>query len=143
MSGEGAEEVVVDTRGQIMVPLEGQDFVLRPSFEAIEEIEKALGKSHEQLAHEAVRMQLTYAELGVICVEMMKAHARARPDDPLVTTYRGAKVDRVKAMIYDAGKARISTRIAVVLVGALSGGYTASGEPKATGETTEAIPVAD
>jgi hypothetical protein len=142
MSEQGEDIVELDVRGQITVPLEGQDFVLRPSFEAIVEIEKALGKSHEQLAHEAVRFQLTYLELGVICVHMMQAHAKACPDDPLVTSYRGAKPERLQSMIYEAGKAKVTTRVAVLLAGALSGGYTAKGEVKAATEN-EAIPAAD
>jgi hypothetical protein len=139
---QGNETAELDLRGQVTLPLEGQDYVLRPSYEAISAIEKALGKSHEELAHAAVRYQLSYSDLAIICTEMMRAYGKAKPDDPLVTTYRGVKPERLEVLIYETGKAKVTTRIAVVLAGALSGGYTASGEVKAV-ETMEAIPAAD
>ena len=132
----------VDTRGHISIPLEGAEYVLRPSFEAIKRIEELTRKNHEELANLAVQQRLSYSELAVICVEMMKAHAKACPDDPLKSSYLGAKPEKLERMIYEAGKPKIGVRVAVVLTAALSGGYTASGEV-VVAETNEAIPAAE
>ena len=126
----------LDLRGHITVPLEGVEYVLRPDYEAIESIEEQLGRKLYELASDATQSRLSYLEMGVICAEMMKAHARAKPDDALYTTYRAANPKRLSQMIYDYGGPRVMARLTVLLVGALTGGYTASGELKAGTERT-------
>lgn len=137
-----ADDPEVDTRGHITVPLDGVEFTLRPSFEAISQIERLTGKSHERLAHDSIQQNLSYGELALICCEMMKAHAKANPKDPMRSSYSGAKPEKLEKLIYAAGKVRINVRVTVVLTAALSGGYTAEGEVVAT-ETSEAIPAAE
>lgn len=136
------QTVELDARGQLAVTLGGTEYNLRPSYEAIQRIELALGKSHEHLANDAVQMRLTYGELAVICCEMMKAHAKANPDDPLKTSYLGAKPEKLEKLIFECGKVKVNARIVILLTGALNGGYTAEGELVAT-ETSEAIPAAE
>lgn len=130
MAEETAE---VDVRGHISVPLDGEQFVLRPSFEAIKAIEEITGKDHSQLAHEAVQQRLSYTDMGIICAEMMKAHGKANPDDPMKSSYIGAKPEKIEKLIYETGKTKVAVRLAVVLVASLSGGYTREGELTAAG----------
>lgn len=124
----------VDTRGHISIPLDGAEYILRPSFEAIKRIEEVTRKNHEELANLAVQQRLSYSDLALICVEMMKAHAKANPDDPLKSSYLGAKPEKLERLIFEAGKPKIGVRVAVVLTAALSGGYTAEGEVVTAGE---------
>lgn len=139
-----AEETVeLDTRGQLSVTLGGAEYMLRPSFEAIEKAELQLKKSHEQLAHDAVQMRLTYEELAVLCCEFMKAHARANPSEKRKTSYLGATPEKLKKLIYEGGKVKTNARIVILLTGALNGGYTAEGEAVTAGTNTEATPAAE
>jgi len=128
-----SDEPEVDVRGHITIPLEGEEFVLRPSFDAIKAIESITQKDHAQLAHEAVQQRLSYTDMGIVCAEMMKAHGKANPTDPMKSSYLGAKPEKLEKLIYETGKTRIMVRLAVVLVAALSGGYTREGEPTAAG----------
>jgi hypothetical protein len=122
----------VDLRGEISIPLEGREYGLRPSFDAIKRIERLTGKNHEHLAQQAIQQNLTYEDMGIICAEMMREYGKANPDDPLKSSYLGAKAEKLEKMIFEEGKPKIGVRLAVVLTAALSGGYTASGEAKAT-----------
>lgn len=124
----------VDPRGEISIPLEGREFILRPSFDAVKRIERLTGKNHEHLAQQAIQQNLTYEDMGIICAEMMKEYGNANPNDPQVTSYKGAKAEKLEKLIFEAGKPKIGVRLAVILTAALSGGYTSEGEVKATSE---------
>lgn len=124
---------VVDDRGQMLVPLGGYDYVLRPSEEAIANIERQLGRSLYQLATAAPAGGLSLDDMAVIIAEMMRAYGKANPDDPAVASYCGAKTESLRGMIYEAGAPSIVARLSIVLVGAMAGGYTASGEARAAG----------
>jgi tail tube GTA-gp10-like protein len=128
-------EPAVDFRGQVSLPLDGQDLMLRPSFEAIAAIEHQLRPLFD-LAQDATRGQLTLEEMGVIAAECMRAYGRAYPEDPLITVYRGASSEKLSRLIYEAGGPKTCARIMVLLVGALNGGYTAEGEAKAPASKT-------
>jgi len=121
----------VDTRGHITVPLDA-DYVLRPSYEAIASIERQLGLSLHVMADLATTSRLTLEQMGVIVAEMMHAYGKASPEDPLVSTYRAATSERISQLIFEASPAKVNARIVPVLIGALTGGYTAEGELKAT-----------
>lgn len=129
---------VLDTQGQIAVPLDGQDFVLRPSYEAIRNIERQLARSLFDLAMAASQGGLAIDDQAIIVNEMMRAHGKTiSDDDPLATTYRSSNTTRIADLIYEAGAPRVSARLVVLLTGALNGGYAASGEAKAgTAATT-------
>lgn len=126
----GADEApaTLDVSGQITVPLDGQDYLLRPSYEAILAIERELGPLFG-LAHRATLGQLTAEEQAVCVAELMKAHGRA--DKEASADYRDPKPKRIGELIYEAGLPRICARLGVLLAGALNGGYDAAGEAKA------------
>lgn len=140
-SEPAAEEPKVDLLGQLSVQLDAE-YKLRPSRQAISNIERVLGKSLPQLAVGAGSMALTVNELGVCIAELMQAYGRSDADAG--SEYKGAKAERCADLIYENGPVDVSRRLAVLFTGALTGGYTASGEPKAVGTmTTEPIPTAD
>jgi hypothetical protein len=129
----------LDDQGQITVPLDGQDYVLRPSFNAIRAIERygrPSGRALAQFADEASRYALSIDDMGFIVSEFMRAHGVACPEDPLATDYKNAKPDRCAELIYETGVPRIAIRLYAILAGAIAGGYTPSGERRALPEMT-------
>jgi hypothetical protein len=126
-----SESIAVDTRGQISGELDGTAYVLRPSYEAIMEAERETGLSLFDLAGLASNGRMTLEQMGVVTAAMMRAHGKANPDDPLKSSYAGAKPSKLSQLIYEVGGPRVMGRLTVLLVGALTGGYTSSGEVKA------------
>ena len=125
------EEIKLDVRGQITAPLGGENYVLRPSEEAILAIEDETGLSLFDLAGQAANGRMSLRHMGIVVAAMMRAHGKANPEDPLITTYMAANPDKIRGLILEAGTPRIMARITVILAGAIGGGYTASGEVKA------------
>ena len=123
------EKIELDTRGQLTVPLDA-DYTLRPSYDAIEEAEIETGKSLYDLATLASTGRMMVRDMATVTAAMMRAHGRAQPEDPLKSSYLGAKAENVAPLIYEAGPPRIQIRLAILLAGALTGGYTSSGEAK-------------
>ena len=117
-------------RGEVTLPLDGQEYQLRPSREAIMNIERSLGRSLFELTDAARSHSLSIEEMAAITAEMMRAYARSHPDDPLLSSYQGAKPERLAELIFEAGPMMIQPRITVVLLSALTGGVDASGEAK-------------
>ena len=132
------EEPKLDVLGQLWVELEGEKYMLRPSRQAIANIERALGKSLTTLATQAGSFALSTDELGVCVTELMAAYGRFNPQAGAV--YKAAKPQRIADLIFEAGPVAVSGRLGVIFVGALSGGYTATGEPKAAGNQTTVEP---
>lgn len=126
--GKPAASPAVDSRGRMLMPLGDADYVLRPSWEAIDTIEETLGRSLLELSAAATSGALRIRDMAVIVTEMMKAEGRADPNAG--PSYSGAKAAKVAELLFEQPAAMISARLAVVLVGAVTGGYTASGEPK-------------
>jgi hypothetical protein len=122
----------VDERGRITLTLEGEEFLLRPSREAIATIERRLGLPLYDLTTAASRVGLTQDQLTIIAVEFMRAHGKTMPeDDPRRSSYIGCKEERVGDLIFEASPAKVCARLYILLLGAISGGYDASGEAKA------------
>jgi hypothetical protein len=130
VSAQTEDEPQVDTRGQITVPLGDADYLLRPSREALSAIEKKLGRSLLVIAGQAVNGSLSVEDMAIICVEMMKAQGKADPKSG--PSYSGAKVEKIADLIFEQGTPSITARLVVLLMGAVTGGYTASGEVKPT-----------
>lgn len=118
----------VDAHGRITVPLGGADYVLCPAWEAIDMIEQQLGRSSMQLAGLAAAGMLTGGDMAVICCEMMKAQGKR--DSAAGPSYSGAKPEKLARLIHEAGAPYIMARITVLMVGVVTGGYTAEGEAK-------------
>lgn len=124
---ETTEEV--DLLGQLSVNLGDAEYMLRPSRQAITNIEKALGKGVTQIAVQCGSLALSIEELGLCVSELMRAYA---VHDPKASAdYKGAKPERCADLIYENGPVDVARRVAIILTGAVTGGYTASGEPKA------------
>ena len=141
---ENPETPEVNFIGEITVPLDGVEYVLRPSHAAVMASERLTGKSLPEMYREAASYVMTTETMGIICAEMMRAYGRENPSDPLITTYQGAKAERIADLIYEVGGPIVSARLGVLLFGANTGGYTTGGKMKATGNMmAKATPVAD
>jgi hypothetical protein len=136
-----AEEPQVDLLGQLSVTLDGIETMLRPSRQAISNIERATGLGLTQLATQSGSLALSVEQAGMCVAELMKAYGVFDPEAG--ASYKAPKPEKCADLIYESGPVDVQRRLAVIFVGALTGGYTASGEPKAAGTTTKPTPTAD
>lgn len=116
--------------GEMLFTMEGVDYVLRPSMEAIEAIETQTGRALIDLAQSAQGGRLSLGELSIIVTETAKAWGReAGPnDDPNQLAARQFTAAGVRPHIYAAGALQVNARLVVLLIGAVSGGYDARGK---------------
>lgn len=120
-------------RGEVTLSLDGKDYVLRPSFEAILEIETETGKGLIAIVRDALQQRLTIAETGTITAALMRAWGR-EVDDLGAKNASGEKVARL-IFECDNGAAAVQAALAQLLTIAAGGGVTASGEVKAATKT--------
>lgn len=126
----------VSERGEVALKLDGQDFVLRPSHEAIVEFEALTGQGLMQLARAALDGSMRLGVASLIVTECVKAWGRATNS----TSAQGVNAARIAELILEAdgGYHVALTTVAGMLSLATTGGYTASGELKPTTGTTTA-----
>ncbi|WP_310474104.1 GTA-gp10 family protein [Sandarakinorhabdus sp.] len=129
----------LNSHGEMEFEMEGVTYLLRPSREAIEEIEAATDRALIELAEGAQLGRLTLKDQAAIVVEFLKAWGReAGPDgDPNQIAARQFKPDGVKDFIIEAGVVIVNSRLAVILAGAVGGGYDRRG--KATAAWAKAL----
>ncbi|WP_267388674.1 hypothetical protein [Sphingomonas sp. GC_Shp_3] len=138
-------------RGEVILVLEGQSFVLRPSYTAIIAMEQKTGLPLINIAQLAEQAALTLEAQAIVVTELVRAWGREAQVDEYasagekatLTAAKHASVDSIGALLFDVGGMAVQPRIAIVLGRALTGGCLPSGEPKATGMMTTGIPVAD
>ncbi|MDF0489209.1 hypothetical protein PX554_13795 [Sphingomonas sp. H39-1-10] len=138
-------------RGEVDLVLEGQRFVLRPSYTAIVAMEKKTGLPLIQLAQLAEQCCLSQDAQAIVVTELVRAWGRALiideyatgADKAIATSAKGANADTIAELLYPVGVMAVQPRLAIVLGLALTGGCLPSGELKATGMMTTEIPVAD
>ena len=118
------------TRGEVSLELEGQEYVLRPSYEAISAFEAQTDRSLIDLARAAGDGQLKMSEAVIIATECIKAHGRA-VDDKTLAAFNAARVGEL-ILQADGGLLIAMKRLELLLFMAATGGYTGSGEVKAT-----------
>ena len=123
--------VKLDERGQVSIRLDAE-YVLRPSVEAIMEAERETALSLFDLATLAANSRMRLDQMGIVTAAFMRAQGKASPDDPLKTSYLGAKPEKLAGLIMEAGAPRIMGALTVILAGAINGGYTSAGEMKPT-----------
>lgn len=138
-------------RGEVDLVLDGQRFVLLPSYTAIVAMEKKAGKPLLELAALAEQGLLPQEVQALVVTELVRAWGRglmldeyaSANDKAVATAAKGANVESIGELLYGVGAMAVQPRIAIVLGMALTGGCLPSGEAKPTGTTTTAIPVGD
>jgi len=120
-----------ETRGEISLQLDGVDFVLRPSFEALVAIEQDSGKGLIDLAREAEGGTLSLQTVAIIAMRCIQAWGAATKNEMA----QGVNADKIARLIMssDGGLMAAMLRIRILLTLAVTGGYTPSGERKAAG----------
>jgi hypothetical protein len=122
-------------QGEVTLSLHGVDYLLRPSFEAIADIERELSRGILEVARQAEAGTLTLGDAGVIAAACMRAQARhagtvapdnIRPDSIAKRIYgeKGGLLLAMRACIYP------------LMAGAVLGRYTPAGEARPPTTTT-------
>ncbi|MGI4876656.1 MAG: GTA-gp10 family protein [Janthinobacterium lividum] len=120
----------IAARGEISIVLETVRYTLRPSFEAIGIIETSTGKTLYELASAAEGRKLTLGDAAEIIGQCIRAHARSTSDADMAVV----RIGRIGELIYsETGGLLVAVKVTIapLLLLALTGGYTASGERKA------------
>ncbi|KTT72617.1 hypothetical protein [Sphingomonas endophytica] len=131
----------VEDRGELSLTLAGVEMGLRPSYEAIDATEKALGRGLVDIARSALNATLTLGETAQIATEAIRAWGR----DADSRDAAGATAPRIGRLILDSdqGFHGCLKTIAAMLSLAVTGGYDSAGnlKPTATTKTTDEAPV--
>ena len=125
-----------ETRGEITITLEGVDYVMRPSYEAIVAFEASTGRSLIQLAQDASAGALSTTYLAEIIAECIRAWGRAVGDNAVANI----NAKRVARLLIDEGVLIALKRVEVLLFMAATGGMTSSGEVKAAPRSSTETP---
>ena len=126
-------------RGEVDLQLDGQRFVLRPSYAAIVACEAKTAKSLVELATLAEQGFLSQAMQAIVTTELVRAWGReltvdeytSAADRALATAARGAGVEAMGELLFTAGSLAVQMRLAIVLGRAVTGGCLPTGEFKA------------
>lgn len=140
-----------DLRGEVDIELDGQRYVLRPSYTAIKAMEKKTGQPMLQLATLAEQGALDQETQAIVVTELVRAWGRGlhldeyatAEDKAIATSAKGVNAHAMGELLYSVGVMLVQPRIAIVLGLAVTGGCLPSGELKPTGTTTPEIPVGD
>lgn len=126
-----------ELRGEADLELEGQRFVLRPSYEAVLEAEKLTGKGLIQLATEAADGELTAGHAAIIVTLFIRAWGKAQGCQQT----QAVQVPRIGELLHEYGLMRVNLRLAYVLGNAATGGCKADGTPKRDDASGEVEPM--
>lgn len=115
-----------ELRGEVDIELDGQNYVLRPSYEAMVEAERVTGKALIMLATMAGDGALTLVDTALIVTAFIKAWGKANGD----TQVQAFKAERIGELIHEYGLMAVQLRLSIVLGRAATGGYRADGKPR-------------
>lgn len=140
-----------ELRGEVDIVLDGQRFVLRPSYTAIVAIERKAGKPLLEMAALAEQSLLTQEAQAIVVTELVRAWGRSlvvdeyssAEDRSIATAAKGVNAEAMGELLYGVGAMAVQPRVAIVLGAALTGGCLPSGELKPTETTTPEIPVGE
>ena len=123
-------------RGEVTVTFEGQEFVLRPSQEAILAAEHLTGLSLLELTRSCEDGALSLDRMAAIATEFIKAWGKQTGDK----TAAAVTKPRIGELIYSTGVLQVLPRLTLVLQYAVMGGCNPDGTLK-EGEmtTTETV----
>lgn len=107
-----------DARGEVTLSLGGTDYVLRPTFEACLAIEKQIGRSLLHIAAEADAQRLTVEDMSIVAAEFIRAYGKEQNALSII----GVKAENIAPLIFDEGVIGVAPRLAIVLIGAITGG---------------------
>jgi hypothetical protein len=107
----------MSARGEVTIQLGGADYILLPSFEAVDKIEQQTGRSIMDLA--TAGQSLSQHDLAVIVTEGIRAHGRDQKD-PLKSAYN---VKSVGELIFaERDRVRLTRDALLFLLNIVQGG---------------------
>lgn len=109
-------------RGEVKIHLAGRDFIMRPTFQALAEIEHLAGAGIVEIANRLIAKQYGVRDAAAIITPAIKAAGEV-----------GANYERVGEMVVETGLTNIAPSLLQFVVNAISGG-----EPKKAGEAKAA-----
>lgn len=104
-----------ELRGETSVTLGGTDYVLRPTFEALQEIERLTGLGLVPLAKKFLAQEFGVSDIRAVLIPAIKAGGAKAPDE-------------LGKLIMQAGPINLGGKIASFLTIALSGGEEKNAE---------------
>lgn len=113
-------------RGETEIALGGTTYVLRPTFEACQAIERATGATLLALLRDSVN-GLPLDTLATVVTECLRAHGRETGD----VAMQHFRQDRIAALIYEAGVIASMPPVQAVLLSAVTGGRDQAPEKNA------------
>jgi hypothetical protein len=119
-------------RGEHELELGHKVYRLRPSYEAIEAIERKSDKALIDIVRVGNSGAMPFKLLGVVAAELIRAGADE--DDKLT---RNVSPEKIAPLIFEAGVAPAIARITLCLLDAATGGRKASGEAQAVAQDLE------
>lgn len=126
-----------ETRGEAALTLDGQRFVLRPSFTALAAIEAKTGRSLVELALMAGEGRMPIATMAAVATECIRAWGKAQPGDEGKVAAAVSEARIAECIFESDGGVMVAMKtIEIVLMLGVTGGVTASGERKPPREET-------
>jgi hypothetical protein len=126
--------VANEDRGELSLILDGKSMVLRPTFEALNEIEQTLDRGLVDLARDALAAKLKLGETAQIVTACVRAWGKETDNKGAA----GANASRIARLIVDSdgGLHNALKTVGALLSLAVTGGYNSSGELKPSTMTT-------
>jgi hypothetical protein len=123
-----------ETRGEASISLEGIEYVMRPSYAAIDEFEQATGKALKELFDLAASDRLMLRDLAAVIGACVRAKGE-QDGDRSVSAFKDSRIREI--VPGEPGGILIATRtVALVLMMAVTGGVDSKGEAKAPATMT-------
>jgi hypothetical protein len=130
-----------NTRGEVTIDLDAT-YVMRPSYEAVEAIEAGTGHGVVALVNLAARGEMTLKQAAIVVTECIRAWGKQQQAEGNASdearSAAGARAEKVGRLIHEHGLVSATERCAIVLMGAATGGVTATGEWKPVATETHA-----
>lgn len=124
-------------RGEHELELGGKTYLLRPSYTAIDAIERKTEKAVVDLIRLGNGGSMPLAIAGVVAAELIKAGAGEKD-----TLTRNVSAERIAQLIFEHGIGSVIARLTLCLIDVATGGRDAQGEAKAVAEAKEATATA-
>jgi hypothetical protein len=133
-----------DLRGEVAITLEGVDYVMRPSYEAIVAVERQTECSLSLIRISAMAETLALENAAIVVTEFVRAQGRAMVErgDQAGAPLTEFNKRRIGEALLETGLKSCFDPIAIVIGRAITGGYTASGEAKAARVEQKPTPAA-
>lgn len=129
-----------EIRGEETLRLDGADYVLRPSFDAIVSFERDTGKGTLQLLDAASSGALTRMEAAAVLCACIRAGLQAQ-GNPMADNFSARRIGELLGS-EPGGFLLVVKRLELLLLKAATGGFTPSGEAKAAEAKTAETPAA-